>query len=825
MLFAEAQRMPDYRVLQCDLDAIRATGLIDSTRWAVWRAEDRGPGRKPAKEPLNPRGYRIGSNNPAKWATFDQVANAYRTGKFDGIGVLVSSLQTVVGLDLDGVLADGGEVIAEAAEVVADFVGLGGYCEISPSGNGLRQFARGVLLEGFREKTTVCGGCSLEIYDQGMTRYLTLTGVPFPVGEAARPVVAAQAAIEAFQLKWGERKAEAGIDTGIDAGADDSDSLTGWIRRTDDEVLQLLFGRLNPQGRYTRLMQGETTDYDDDQSAARFALLTQLAYITRDDEQIERIVRLSSLDAGRFDEKRNGYRNRLHYDIARALKAKDRNFDLDQAAKEAEKAVEKARTTAFHAKVSDRLHGGCDDLLDSKGKLRPGMHTLAELLIRDKRLLGVMWFDEFSGLPKKSISFFDAFGDRCAPKSAGQIEDDDLLAVAAWVRIQWQFVAEDRNTLVAAVRRWARATSLNMTLDKLQGFANDWDGVKRLDTWLVDYMGVEPRDDNHAHYLGEVGKRFLIGVVARAFKPGTQQDQMLILENPDGGEGKSAAVRILARAIDESVFLEGFSPNDSKDCLMLMRGKLLGEWGELVGFDRRESDQNKNFLTRTQDEYRDPYGALNKVWPRTISFIATCNCDDYLRDLGGRRRYWPVRVGTRIDLKGLQEDAPHLWAEAVLLYQAGARFWVDRSLPEDARFRALCDAEQRKRLTHNAYDDLALDLADRLVHGMVHLDDLGIDASEWTVFSVRQMQRLLLTGSNDTLDRKEWQAMAAALKRCGWSNGEEFKLAGNNRGWGLTREKAEELRRLHKLGSAPPKPTRKEERAIRKAMSARETIS
>lgn len=811
-----------------DLEIIRATGLHDFEpgKWCVWRAgEINSETGKFKKFPSNGL-QSLSTAEPGKWLRFDEAAAIYERARFDGIGLLMGSVQGLIGIDLDNVLNDGGEVVAEKTELVADFEKMTSYRERSPSGHGLRAFVWAEMPRGY----VANNGAGVEVYDGSQPRFLTVTGKCWPEGSQAMPIPERQTELELFLRKWGKSANKA-------IKADQVEFEFPIKARNDDEVLGLLLSeRFDPEQRYLSSFAGE----GDGKSEERFALLKQLGYITRDDEQIERLVRESKLNPEKFDERRSGYRNRLHYEITRALADQTRNYDndiarhrqaeSDQAGELAEKAGKVLRgDSAIAAEVAGVGEGGTAKSSDGKASARCGggggkrqkrlkadAATISELLINDTRLLGVLWFDEFRGMPTKSIPLSQAFNDLCAPKTAGQLEDDDVLALSAWIKREWELSCDNPQTLKGALRRWARAVSINPVAEKLQQFADEWDRIPRVNSWLTDYLGADDGDDEkRRYYLSEVGKRFLVAVVARALKPGTQQDQMLILENLNGGEGKSAAVRILARAIGEDTHLEGFSPSGDRDTVMLLRGKVLAEWGELSGFDKRESEWVKNFLTRCEDTYRDPFGLFNQRWPRTVSFIATTNQDGYVRELEGRRRYWPVRVG-RIDLEALKRDAAQLWGEAVSLYHGGERFWVDPASPADACFRAVCDAEQRGRLASNAYDDMALDLANKLVMNKVVLRELDMTAPIAWTFTVQQMQRLLFPSIDTTVAGREWGAVTAAMKRTGW---ESAKMPGGARGWRLGSFKAAELIRLNNLPE-PEALTPKVERGLRAAIKA-----
>jgi predicted P-loop ATPase len=57
----------------------------------------------------------------------------------------------------------------------------------------------------------------------------------------------------------------------------------------------------------------------------------------------------------------------------------------------------------------------------------------------------------------------------------------------------------------------------------------EWDGIERLDTLLIDYLGAE---DNG--YSKAVIRKTLVAAVARIYEPGTKFDSVLILNGPQG---------------------------------------------------------------------------------------------------------------------------------------------------------------------------------------------------------------------------------------------------------------------------------------------------
>jgi len=70
--------------------------------------------------------------------------------------------------------------------------------------------------------------------------------------------------------------------------------------------------------------------------------------------------------------------------------------------------------------------------------------------------------------------------------------------------------------------------------------------------------------------------------------------------------------------------------------------------------------------------------------PRTCVFGGNTNEAKFLTDPTGNRRYWPVNVpaGSNMDIAWLKANREQLWAEAVVLHEAGCRTFIGRDEPE-----------------------------------------------------------------------------------------------------------------------------------------------
>ena len=286
-----------------------------------------------------------------------------------------------------------------------------------------------------------------------------------------------------------------------------------------------------------------------------------------------------------------------------------------------------------------------------------------------------------------------------------EVNDDFVRIVRFYLLEQFQRDFSKENVFEACMTLAATSpfNPVNEYLDELE-----WDGTKRLDTWLIDYLGAENVPLNR-----EIGRLVMIAAVRRARKPGTKFDQVLILEGKQG-TGKSSALQILGGEWHSDADL---GPVESKEASIGLQGCWIFELGEMTAMGRSEIEALKAFLSRNADRYRAPYERALKSVPRRCVFIGTTNADGYLRDATGNRRFWPVRTG-EIDLEKLKANRDQLWAEAAAAEASG------ESLELRPALREVASEAQQSRLIDDPWKDTLADFLQGSGETRVHTTTL-----------------------------------------------------------------------------------------------------
>lgn len=336
-------------------------------------------------------------------------------------------------------------------------------------------------------------------------------------------------------------------------------------------------------------------------------------------------------------------------DVKLWVKTRQRKFVAPERPREYSR--DEAKDAGPSASQSERwaqLGLSCSD----RGKPHPNLDNVARILsARIKQ--GALYFDPFLNQMR-----YDAQGDGHYVK----MEDKHSLALTLMVQREMGLYDVKAWTVEEALLLIGKARQFNSLQAYITGL--QWDQEPRLESVFIRGFGAEDTSYNRA-----VGRCFLLGMVARAIRPGCQVDTMPVLEGAQG-IGKSRGLA----ALGGEWYCDTDAAIGSREFTEVVQGKWLIEISELAAMRSSEVEKIKAGITRVSDTYREPYARLATDHPRSCVFAGTTNADKYLADDTGNRRFWPVRCGT-VDREWLKGTRGQLFAEARDRLALGAEWW------------------------------------------------------------------------------------------------------------------------------------------------------
>ncbi|MHB1035363.1 MAG: phage/plasmid primase, P4 family [Pirellulales bacterium] len=255
--------------------------------FVVWKLEIRKG--KLTKVPHDPRtGHKAAADDASTWGTFDEALAAYvqHPGRYAGIGFEFDGTD-YMGVDLDACRDPETGMLTPWAQNIITRVGPT-YCEVSPSGTGVKLILRGSLPKGAERNRFPQDGATIgdkhpeiEVYDSG--RYFTLTGHRH--GNATT-IAVANGQLDSLYSEWMEKLA-------------------------DDKILNAC----KKDAKFQKLWGGDLSDYGGDASRGDLALCSMLARRTGPNAaRIDKLFRRSGLYREKWE--RQDYRD---WTIGKAL--------------------------------------------------------------------------------------------------------------------------------------------------------------------------------------------------------------------------------------------------------------------------------------------------------------------------------------------------------------------------------------------------------------------------------------------------------------------------------------------------------------------------
>lgn len=266
--------------------------------------------------------------------------------------------------------------------------------------------------------------------------------------------------------------------------------------------------------------------------------------------------------------------------------------------------------------------------------------------------------------------------------------------------------------------------------------------MERIRYALHYFLGAEISD-----YTYEVLKLFMLGTIARVFRPGIKFEVMLCLVGGQGA-GKSTFFRFLA--MKDDWFTDDLKKMDDENVYRKLQGHLIVEFPEMVAIlNAKNVEDTKSFMSRQKDTYKTPYDKHPKDHKRQCVFAGSSNSLDFLpMDRSGNRRFLPIQCNVNEaevhildDEKVSREYIAQMWAEAMEIYRSGNYML---KLPKKTQ-EELCEY-QKRFMQEDTKKELILDYLEHCKGNMVcsrllYAEALGNDGSpaQWEIREINDI--------------------------------------------------------------------------------------
>ena len=307
--------------------------------------------------------------------------------------------------------------------------------------------------------------------------------------------------------------------------------------------------------------------------------------------------------------------------------------------------------------------------ITEKGAIAQTIANVVTILTHDPKLSGVLAYDE---MQHNIMALGPVPWEKRSPR---QWVDADDSALRYYLEHVYGIGGKDK--IFDGVNVVAKQNAYHPVQDYLDGCT--WDGVPRVDTLLIDYLGAEDTE-----YTRAVTRKTLVAAVARIYRPGCKFDHMLTLRGVQG-LGKSSFIAKLAG----KWFSDSFTSVQGKESYEQVQGVWIMEVGELAGMRKAEVEAIKLYISKQSDRFRPAYGRRLQDFPRQCVFIGSTNESQFLRDTTGNRRFWVVDTPNTPAKDFWEELTPEtvslIWAEAVHFYKKGEPLYLSAKMERVAR--------------------------------------------------------------------------------------------------------------------------------------------
>lgn len=285
---------------------------------------------------------------------------------------------------------------------------------------------------------------------------------------------------------------------------------------------------------------------------------------------------------------------------------------------------------------------------------------------------------------------FDAFQNNVILDDKYPLSDSMEYRVTEWFGKHYQFGGNSSSTFLKGIHAAATMSTYDPLKDYISNLP-EWDGVPRLETWMIDMCGSPNNGlSKWTAYMT------IMQMVARAMTPGCMARNVPVWEGEEN-KGKTRMIKLLGDpwsiTFDMSM--------DSKEAHMAIQGVWVAELAELDTLRKTTETRLKSFVSQTQDTFVPKYSNNRASYPRRTVFFGTTNDEDYLTSVTGNTRWFPISTGT-FNYKRLEREREQLFAEAMYTFRENpdVAWWE-----EPCNIQIMLKAARDQRRTFNPYEE------------------------------------------------------------------------------------------------------------------------
>lgn len=622
-------------------------------RWARWWAE--WDGKKWQKRPI------ASTKKIEAWGAFNERSV---TGKYKGLGLLLTGYHDLVAVDIDKCLDEEGRPSPLAQEIMAR---VPSYTEVSVSGRGLRIIAWGSIPRDVQRHDI-----GLEIYNGHSARFVTMSGDIWPGAYETVEMVDFGSLFDDF--------------AGSEANYSEQSEVPDLLESVE------IPPNLNAEARQFL----ETGEADDRSGALQFTTARLYEAGLNEQEVLSALVLNEFAMEVALDHRRQDWDRAVVYlwdhHVCKA-KGKARAVatvaDFDDATSPAFLAVkrlavmdpmdyemvrkEEAAALGVRATALDEAIKRFKKRGEVAARKAQNLPNFARR--EDGAIINNMSNNVIACSSKMVIGYeiaWDTFRDEimyAVGKDEWQtFRDEQYVSIRiAMDAIGFEFTTD--TTVRAAVFHVAKANAFDSAQLWLNGL--EWDGVPRVSKFHARYLGAE---DNE--WAEAVSEYMWTAMAGRVLLLGCKADMVPVWISEEGRR-KSTMASLLVPS--REFFTEMSFHEKETDLSRKMRGCLVAELAELAGMTKKDVEPVKYWITKTHEDWTPKFKEFNTTFARRLIFIGTTNQERFLIDTGtGNRRWLPIHI-SRGDTRALVADRDQLWAEAKVLFEAKGEVMWERA--------------------------------------------------------------------------------------------------------------------------------------------------